>query len=303
MASVEVSTMNSRQSENSSQTGIIGLLLGWLKAIPRSALLSMIGPSLLLVCGYLGWRYYGAKHYDATFYGINKANIEITPQPEWIRSSVVDQVYDESGLGRLSLFDSQTPSIIAQAFGAHPVIRKVRRVQPMAGGRVAVAVEYRSPVAMVCVQPPSGDASTPPKWLPVDGESFILPTKGNFTEKDVNNYIWIFANGIRSDIERYDGRVFDDPQIKDAAALCAVLVHVKERVQAKIVKVTAAPTTERTRWLLSIDTHGNGPHILWGSAPGMEAPSEPKYDSKLRKLLELASDRNEWSKDVIDLTQ
>lgn len=297
MASVEVSTMIS------SQSGILGHLIRWVKAIPRAALLSMIGPSLLLICGYLGWRFYGAKHYDATFYGINKANIEITKQPDWIRTSVVDQVYDENSLGRLSLFDSQTPSIVARAFSAHPVIRKTQRVQPLSGGKVQVSVEYRMPVAMVCVQPPGDAADQPPKWHPIDGESYILPTKGNFTEKDVNNYIWILANGIRSDIERYDGRQFEDPQIRDAASLCAVLVHVKDKVQAKVVKVTAAPATERTRWALSIDTHGNGPRILWGSAPGMESTSEPKYDVKLKRLLEIASDRAQWSQELIDLTQ
>lgn len=296
MASVEVAPMNS------SQSGIIGQLVKWLKAIPRSALLSMVGPSLLLICGYLGWRYYGAKHFDATFYGIDKANIQLTQQPPWLKVSVVDQVFDESALGRLSLFDSQTPSIIARAFSAHPAIRKTRRVQPEAGGRVTVSVEYRNPVAMVCLHSPH-DPSAPPKWHPVDGESYILPTKGNFTEKDVNNYIWIFANDVRTDVERYDGDLFRDPQIADAAALCAVLVQVRDKVQAKIVKVNPALVTDRTRWSLSIETHDQGPRIIWGSAPGMEGTNEPRYDAKLTRLLELASDRSEWSKDIIDLTQ
>ncbi len=309
MASAEVTPTSTTQSLFWTQ------LAGWLRAIPRSALLSMIGPSLLLLCGYFGWRFYGAKQYDATFHGINKANVVINDQPPWIKISVVDQVFDESGIDRLSLFDSQTPAIIARTFDAHPAIRKTRRVQPLAGGKISISAEYRIPVAMVCLQPASNEQGVP-KWLPIDGESYILPTEGlvnkewvsYFNNEDVNKYIWIFANDLRSDVVRNCGAPFNDSRIEDAALLCKLLSPYKDQLKIKSVSVSAAPFVDKTRWMLTIETKGDGaqtdgPRILWGSSPGLESLREPKYEEKLTRLLDIASDRVQWSQSSIDLTK
>ncbi len=99
-------------------------VLKWIRSIPRAALLSMIGPSLIMLLCYFGWRFYGAKHFDLKFHGIAKENIVITPAPAWLKSSVVEQVFDGSGLGNVSLLDGQAPAVIARAFDAHPAVRR-----------------------------------------------------------------------------------------------------------------------------------------------------------------------------------
>ncbi|XZE36754.1 hypothetical protein SH501x_002338 [Pirellulaceae bacterium SH501] len=298
MASAEVNP------PSSSQPVFWSHLLQWIRSIPRSAILSMVGPSLLLVLGYFGWRFYGAKHYDAAFYGIEKTSIVINSQPAWLKTSIVDQVFADSGIGKLSMLDSQTPAMIARAFDAHPAIRKTHRVEPRAGGQVFVSVEYRIPVGMVHLPADASDETgrASPRWLPVDGEGVLLPTVGFFEKEDVLNYIHIFASNLSLDMQRKVGTPFGDPKVEDAAKLCALLASIREQAKIVAVYVHPAPMVEKTRWLLEIETQG-GPRILWGSAPGMESIHEPSFKDKYSRLKDIASNRDEWSKGQIDLSR
>jgi hypothetical protein len=117
--------------------------------IPRVGLLSILGPSVLLIAGYWLWISYGAKHLDRTRYGLRQENILLTAQPPWIRSPVLEEVYRGSDLGRLNVLDRQMSPTVSTAFQMHPWIRKVFRVQKLAGEQVEVLVEYREPLAMV----------------------------------------------------------------------------------------------------------------------------------------------------------
>ena len=124
-------------------------LLGWTQGIPRAAILSLVGPGILLLVGYLGWRYYGAKTLDGVFYAVKPESIHVTNTPPWLKTDIVKEVFEGSNLGKMSLLDDQTAAVIARAFDAHPWIRKTYRVQKMAGGQILVNVEYRTPIAMV----------------------------------------------------------------------------------------------------------------------------------------------------------
>ena len=60
------------------------------------------------------------------------------------------------------------------------------------------------------------------------------------------------------------------------------------------------------RYELAIETAKPGPTIIWGAAPELpqlEGSIDPVSKSKISKLLDAASDRNQWSKGTIDLTK
>ena len=90
-----------------------------LKSIPRSAILSTVGPVALMLTGYLGWRYYGAEALDTKYYALREENIHISDKPVWLRSNVVSEVFQESRLDRMSLLDDQTSAVIAKIGRAH----------------------------------------------------------------------------------------------------------------------------------------------------------------------------------------
>lgn len=274
-------------------------LAQWIRSIPRSALLSMVGPSLLLICGYFGWRYYGARHYDAAFYGVKKENVTITAAPDWLRTSIVDEVFSKTGLSHLSLLDAQSPAIIARAFDAHPAVLKTHRVQPFAGGEISISIEYRTPVAMLYCEPEREGEK--PEFLPLDAEGVLLPVKGNFTETDVPRYIWIYVEGMKRPNQN-EGTRIGDTRVEEATKLCKLLAPYRNHALIERVYVVPARSPGKSRWNLEIETNGGkGPRIIWGNAPGFEGMREPSASEKLRKLIDAVSDRSQWSKAQINL--
>jgi len=297
-------------------------------AIPKAAILSMVGPIALLLTGYLGWRFYGAKALDSTYYALKKENIHISDPPPWLRSDVVAEVFSESGLERMSLLDDQTSAVIAKAFDTHPWVRKTHRVQRMAAGQIMVNLEFRQPIAMVhCLSDAPVQESTPTgassdlssgvptsagatpdsagqeSFLPVDTEGVLLPTK-DFSQADIANYLLIYGQNIKSVDYPRVGMVLSDSQIQEAIMLARLVEPMRSSGQLKLSSIYVYPSgaSPRSRWKLELTTKG-GPRILWGSPPGKEASGEPTANSKLKRLVELARDPKRIGSAEVDLTQ
>ena len=277
-------------------------LVSWIRSIPRTAILSMVGPSLLCVVGYFGWLYYGAHKLDMAYYGLKKENIHITPQPAWLKkTNVLDEVFNGSSLSRLSLLDGKTPEVLARVFDAHPCVRKTHRVEKMAGG-VVINLEYRIPVAMVhCQLIDKASGQSQEGFLPVDAEAVLLAAD-NFTPSDVPQYITIFASGAPVDTNGNEGKAFSDPRIKEAAGLCSLLLPYREAAKISRVMVYGSKQPGKTNWVLEIQTAGSGPSFRWGSCPGKEATGEPLPEAKLKQLMAAASDSKTWNQGQIDLS-
>ena len=278
-------------------------MISWIRSIPRSAILSMVGPSLLCVIGYFGWLYYGAHNLDMAYYGLKKENIHIPPQPPWLKkTNVLDEVFNGSSLSRLSLLDGKTPEFLARVFDAHPCVRKTHRVEKMAGG-VVVNLEYRIPVAMVrCQLNDKISGQGKEGFLPVDAESVLL-NADNFTSTDIPQYITIFASDPAVETHGNEGRPFGDPRVKEAACLCSLLRPFREAV--RISQVLVKPSTNgtgKTKWVLEIRTAVLGPSFIWGSCPGEEGLGEPLPEAKLKRLIDVASDSKQWTQGLIDLS-
>lgn len=306
-------------------------------AIPKAAILSMVGPIALLLTGYLGWRFYGAKALDSTYYALKKENIHISDPPPWLRSDVVAEVFSESGLERMSLLDDQTSAVIAKAFDTHPWVRKTHRVQRMAAGQIMVNLEFRQPIAMVhCLSDvpsqesaPSGASSDLPSglsssagagasgaegvvapdgagqesFLPVDTEGVLLPTK-DFSQADIANYLLIYGRNIKAVDYPRVGMVLNDSQVQEAIMLARLVEPLRANGQLKLSSIYVYPSgaSVRSRWKLELTTKG-GPRILWGSPPGKEASGEPTANAKLKRLVELARDPKRIGSAEVDLTQ
>jgi hypothetical protein len=270
-----------------------------LAKIPKVALVSVFGPFLLLVAGYLLWVNYGAKHLNTSLYGVLAENIIVTPQPAWIPTPILPEVFQQSDLGRLSTLDRQMSAAVYNAFRLHPWIRRVFRVQPLAGAQVQVDVEYREPLAMVYCETSikiesnkSRDGNRLPKpvstpiqdraisFLPVDADAVLLPTK-DFRPEQVPQYMLIYAQSAEP--SGLIGSEYGDSRIKEALLLCKLLKDVRETMGIERVYVYSDPASEGpSRWTLEITTKSK--KIRWGHPPGMESPGEPGFPAKLRKL-------------------
>ncbi|MCY2985926.1 MAG: hypothetical protein NTY15_20045 [Planctomycetota bacterium] len=294
MASVDV---NSRSPQ---QPIFWNHLVSWIRAIPRAAILSMVGPSLLCVIGYFGWLNYGAHNLDMAYYGLKKENIHITPQPPWLKETkVLDEVFQKNALSRLSLMDVKTPETLVRVFDAHHAVYKTHRVEKMAGG-VMVTIEYRMPVAMVQIPVTDDTGQTKAGFFPIDKESVLLASN-NFS--DVRQFIFIRASGDSPFTSEREGRPFGDPRIEEAARLCSLLAPLREACKIESVNVYGSMATGKAKWVLEIQTAEPKRGFKWGSCPlpGKEAVGEPPAAVKLERFKAAVSESTQ-TKDLIDLT-
>lgn len=269
-------------------------LLKVFKHIPGAALMFAVVP--LLVLGYLGWFYYGADHLDLALYSLRQENLVVTQQPEWIKSPVVEEVFENGGLKRISLLDPNATATIAQAFETHNWVKSTTRVTKSVGGKVEVDLIFRKPAAMVYYSPQTNQANAAPSspnsqlpagaqpqrgFYPVDADGIILP-KQDFQADDIWHYFQLFAEGARpaGDI----GMAFGDARISEALKLCLYLNDVREPLQLQEIWVhhdtnSAGPSP----WIMTIvsrDKH----QMLWGHAPELEAIGEQAAESKKSRL-------------------
>jgi hypothetical protein len=242
----------------------------------------------LVILGYFGWFYYGADHLDQALYALRAENMQTTPQPNWIKSNVADEVFTNGRLDRISLLDPRANAAIAQAFETHNWVKSVTRVTKSVGGSVVVDVIYRQPAAMVYYEKETVDPATrevteaSQGFFPIDEEGTVLPTQ-DFTSDDVWNYFMIMAENARpaGDV----GMPYGDARVTAALALCDYLRPYRDeyRLQKIFVRHDNA-TTGPSPWLLSIVTRDNR-EIVWGHAPQAESMGESLAEQKLGRVL------------------
>ncbi|RMF39427.1 MAG: hypothetical protein D6753_13785, partial [Planctomycetota bacterium] len=190
------------------------------RCVPGAGFLFAVIP--LVVLGYVGWYFYGAEHLDRALYSLQKENLHVTAQPAWVGGDVVEEVFTQARLDRLSLLDPAATAAVAQAFEAHHWVKAAARVTKESGGVVHVDLIYRRPLAMVYFAPSPNDSgeSSAAGFFPVDEDAIVLPTQ-DFDGSKVFEYFLIFADGARPSGDV--GMPFGDPRIADAVELCRLL--------------------------------------------------------------------------------
>jgi hypothetical protein len=255
--------------------------------VPGGALLFALIP--LVVFGYLGWYHYGAKRLDQALYSLRIDQIRVTNQPDWILSSVLDEVYSSNRLDRVNLLDPAASATIASAFETHPWVEKTARVHKAQSQGVTVDVVYRKPLAMIQVFyypiTESGIKSNERKegYYPIDYKGVVLPV-GDFKKNQalVWDYLMIEIENIELPSAQ-PGMPLNDLRVMEALKLAGFLEKKCEpkglglqwiRVRRDQSLTSASP------WILELWTIDDR-MIVWGRAPGAEATGENHPDRKL----------------------
>ncbi len=277
-----------------------------IKNTPGSGLAFAVIPLLLL--GYIGWYYYGAKQIDQTFYSLKLENIEITPQPAWIRSDIKSVIYRDNGLSKLSLLEPSATATIAHAFEASVYIKSTNHVRKLSSGKVQIDVTYRQPAAMVYVETPSANAKeTERGFHAIDDEGVVLP-RGEFTESQVHDFFVIFAPNIQVETKDNIGnRGFRDPRIAEALPLCKLLEQFRKELRLACIYVDPDGMDLQlggfNSWQLTIRTDEKR-SIIWGHAPGKETKDEMLIEEKIASMRAwLAAPATAGGPDELDLRQ
>lgn len=208
-------------------------------------------------------------------YGITFDQIQITPKPDSpVPDDFLKQVERDSGLSEtLSILDEHLTEELAQAFGRHPWVAKVVRVQKSYPASIAVELEYRQPVAII---------QTALDQYVIDKDAILLPSSDVLGQADVK-YPTVVAENLKAPAKV--GQAWDHPHIVAAARL-ADLLHDKWATLKLNTIVIPKESDSKTKWdeiSLDLMTQG-GSKIFWGRAPGSDHPGELEPVQKVRRL-------------------
>ena len=84
------------------------------------ATISVIMTVVLLAGSYFAWSKWGGLVTNRGDRLLAAKNIEVTPQPPWIRTDVAADVFRDGGFSRLSILDQRVTVQVARAFALHP---------------------------------------------------------------------------------------------------------------------------------------------------------------------------------------
>ena len=255
---------------------IFGLLFG-----PRMAPLLAIG-GLLAVGGYWAWSQMRGAVVAEPHYQVTLESVVVSPLPEWIKSDVKGEALRDASLDLpLSVLDEDLVERLAKAFSFHPWVAEVKQVRKEVPARITVDLVYRRPVCMVELPDRTG-------LYAVDVAAFLLPSK-DFLQAPQQAARYPRLSGITSVNVGRVGVRWPDPFVQGGVRVAAVLDEAWGKLNfARIIPSETADTGNASPQF-EVVTRG-GTRVIWGSAPGMEAGAEARYDSKLASLLRYAAD-------------
>jgi hypothetical protein len=245
-------------------------------ALVRAAVLTAGGILLLL-----GWAVLGRqatktlRDTDRTTFAF--ADIECVPPDLLSRADFLGEVQYLANLpDRLPLGDDTLAMRIAAAFGAHPCVRAVERVQVLPQ-RVQVSLAYRVPVLVV----PGADS-----LRAVDSKAVLLP---GFMSTDGLPRL---TGEPLAPPAGAEGRPWGDERVAAAAAVAAYLRPLSSRVTVETIAVDGS----------DVNLFAGTARVRWGSVPGRELRGEPDAAAKARRLGELATGHGSLANREVDLT-
>jgi hypothetical protein len=205
-------------------------------------------------------------------YYLSAAQVDLTPQPPWIRSNVKAEVLRDASMDRpLSVLDDDLARRIYEAFPLHPWIARVERVSKRYPARIVVEVAYRRPVCMVEV--PGG-------VHPVDVESVLLPT-GDFSSVDAARFPLL--RGIDTQ-PGPAGTPWGDQRVLEGCRLAAALSDVWMELQlASLAPLPRAEDAWDQPQRYELTTRSQA-RILWGLPPGDSPADKTLVEAKVTRL-------------------
>lgn len=201
---------------------------------------------------------------------------QVTSQPAWIQTDILQEVKRDGSLDEISLLDEQATRRIAEAFELHPWVRHVDHVSKHADGTVKVKLVFRKPVGMVKVK--GGH-------FPVDEEGHLLPV--DVVVDAVRSFARIECG--KTWPAGVTGEPWGDSRVVRAAKIAAAFGAAWQelKLSAIVFNETASVVKHDFTGIYVLRTLQHH-QIIWGNAPGDEARVEASTDAKIKRLVDYA---------------
>ncbi len=200
-------------------------------------------------------------------------------QPAWILGDVKAEVFRDASLEKVSIRDPNAVKLVGEAFQAHTWVARVELVNKRYPDSMYIALEYRTPTALVEV-----DHEQVAKLQPVDANGYVLPT--DFLAKapeTIPNFLRVLVD--RQMPAGAEGRRWGDPRVENAARIANLIRDIWQELKVYRIRAIDGAADSSTNYVLTDAAEQN--LILWGSAPGKEISGEATPEIKLAHLKSL----------------
>lgn len=220
-------------------------------------------------------------------FAVGPDQVQLTAQPDWIRSDFQRQALGGFDWQNRSLLDHQLVTDVGVHLENQLWVRQVQRVQKHPGG-LTVDLDYRRPVGMV-------ELSTN-QLYPVDTEGVVLDS-GEFSPNQTHHYLRLSIAGLPQSRPPLgqpwpDLRVVEASKIADALTRADCELGVMGVYGIRRPAGTQDAATEYRLWTARRN------EIIWGHASGQETAGEAGVGQKIAALVD-AIQRNgpidDWS--------
>ena len=237
--------------------------------------------SLLVLALFIAASFYAYKKFGLEIAGrsdqqVSLENVVLVPeQPEWVKSSLKEQIVGQYELDKLLLDDEELVEQFAAAFELDSHVEEVVRIEKRVN-HIRVEVTYRVPVAMVEVK-----VDEQRFVFPVDRSAVVMQTN-DFDEADLGEFLRLVSDYSKP--KGNSGTPWGDPIITAGAAIANSLNDIAWKAMG-LYRIYSIAENDGSNRLYYVNLKNDeNIRVLWGNAPGEEVSSEASVAEKVTNL-------------------
>jgi len=237
--------------------------------------------SLLVLALFIAASFYAYKKFGLEIAGrsdqqVSLENVVLVPeQPEWVKSSLKEQIIGQYELDKLLLDDEELVEQFAAAFELDSHVEDVVRIEKRVN-HIRVEVTYRVPVAMVEVK-----VDEQRFVFPVDRSAVVMQTN-DFDEADLGEFLRLVSDYSKP--KGNSGTPWGDPIITAGAAIANSLNDIAWKAMG-LYRIYSIAENDGSNRLYYVNLKNDeNIRVLWGNAPGEEVSSEASVAEKVTNL-------------------
>ena len=239
------------------------------------------GMSLLVLAVFIAASFYAYKKFGLEIAGrsdqqVSLENVVLVPeQPEWVKSSLKEQIIGQYELDKLLLDDEELVEQFAAAFELDSHVEDVVRIEKRVN-HIRVEVTYRVPVAMVEVK-----VDEQRFVFPVDRSAVVMQTN-DFDEADLGEFLRLVSDYSKP--KGNSGTPWGDPIITAGAAIANSLNDIAWKAMG-LYRIYSIAENDGSNRLYYVNLKNDeNIRVLWGNPPGEEVSSEASVAEKVTNL-------------------
>ena len=237
--------------------------------------------SLLVLAVFIAASFYAYKKFGLEIAGrsdqqVSLENVVLVPeQPEWVKSSLKEQIIGQYELDKLLLDDEELVEQFAAAFELDSHVEEVVRIEKRVN-HIRVEVTYRVPVAMVEVK-----VDEQRFVFPVDRSAVVMQTN-DFDEADLGEFLRLVSDYSKP--KGNSGTPWGDPIITAGAAIANSLNDIAWKAMG-LYRIYSIAENDGSNRLYYVNLKNDeNIRVLWGNPPGEEVSSEASVAEKVTNL-------------------